>query len=86
MCQLLASFDSGRSHAAAMQDLRHRILPPRFLSANPKEAGFCLWLFHPEPSLRPTTRYVLTPFLISKVLVLIIPYFLIANLATSNLT
>ncbi|XP_057810191.1 protein SPA1-RELATED 2 [Salvia miltiorrhiza] len=57
--ELLGSFDSGRSHAAAMLDLRHRILPPRFLSENPKEAGFCLWLLHPEPSSRPTTREIL---------------------------
>ncbi|KAK4400928.1 protein SPA1-RELATED 2 [Sesamum angolense] len=42
--ELLGSFDSGRSLAAAMLDLRHRILPPSFLSENPKEAGFCLWL------------------------------------------
>ncbi|KAK6116984.1 hypothetical protein DH2020_049228 [Rehmannia glutinosa] len=57
--RLLGSFDLGRSHAAAMHDLRHRILPPSFLSENPKEAGFCLWLLHPEPSLRPTTREIL---------------------------
>ncbi|KAL1569154.1 protein SPA1-RELATED 2-like isoform X1 [Salvia divinorum] len=57
--ELLGSFDSGRSHAAAMLDLRHRILPPSFLSENPKEAGFCLWLLHPEPSSRPTTREIL---------------------------
>ncbi|KAK1285454.1 hypothetical protein QJS10_CPB20g02067 [Acorus calamus] len=46
-------------HAAAMNDLRHRILPPNFLSENPKEAGFCLWLLHPEPSSRPKTRDIL---------------------------
>ncbi|KAL6578766.1 hypothetical protein OROMI_008982 [Orobanche minor] len=57
--ELLGSFDSGRSHAAAMHDLRHRILPPSFLSENPKEAGFCLWLLHPEPMLRPSTREIL---------------------------
>ncbi|KAH6805126.1 hypothetical protein C2S51_029957 [Perilla frutescens var. frutescens] len=57
--ELLGSFDSGRSHAAAMLDLRHRILPPSFLSENPKEAGFCLWLLHPEPSSRPSTREIL---------------------------
>ncbi|CAH9089718.1 unnamed protein product [Cuscuta epithymum] len=50
---------SGKSHAAAMQDLSHRILPPSFLSENPKEAGFCLWLLHPEPSSRPTVREIL---------------------------
>ncbi|KAI3898184.1 hypothetical protein MKW92_016182 [Papaver armeniacum] len=44
----------------------HRILPPDFLSENPKEAGFCLWLLHPEPSSRPTTRAILQSELIGK--------------------
>ncbi|KAE9597807.1 hypothetical protein Lal_00013927 [Lupinus albus] len=57
--ELLGHFDSERAHSAAMSDLRHRILPPLFLSQNPKEAGFCLWLLHPEPSSRPTTREIL---------------------------
>ncbi|KAK7308948.1 hypothetical protein RJT34_05304 [Clitoria ternatea] len=57
--ELLGHFDSERAHVAAMSDLRHRILPPVFLSENPKEAGFCLWLLHPEPSSRPTTREIL---------------------------
>uniref|UniRef100_A0A2P2JG78 Protein SPA1-RELATED 2 isoform X2 n=1 Tax=Rhizophora mucronata TaxID=61149 RepID=A0A2P2JG78_RHIMU len=55
--ELLGRFDSERAHATAMLELRQRILPPHFLSENPKEAGFCLWLLHPEPSSRPTTRY-----------------------------
>ena len=45
-------------HAAMMADLRYRILPPAFLSKYPEEAGFCLWLLHPEPSSRPTARYL----------------------------
>ncbi|KAL2517265.1 Protein SPA1-RELATED 2 [Abeliophyllum distichum] len=53
------SFDSGRFRAASMLDLRHRILPSGFLSENPEEAGYCLWLLHPEPSSRPTTREIL---------------------------
>ncbi|KAL7167667.1 hypothetical protein ACSBR2_038181 [Camellia fascicularis] len=57
--ELLGSFDSERARAAAMSDLHHRILPSNFLSQNSKEAGFCLWLLHPEPSLRPTAREVL---------------------------
>ncbi|XP_060206893.1 protein SPA1-RELATED 2 isoform X2 [Lycium barbarum] len=57
--ELLSSFDCERSHAAAMLDLRHRILPSCFLSEHPKEAGFCLWLLHPEPSARPSTREIL---------------------------
>ncbi|KAI5437989.1 Serine/threonine-protein kinase Nek2 [Lathyrus oleraceus] len=35
---------------AIIKHLLPRILPPAFLSENPKEAGFCLWLLHPEPS------------------------------------
>ncbi|KAK7243656.1 hypothetical protein RIF29_38464 [Crotalaria pallida] len=57
--ELLGHFDSERAHIAAMSDLQHRILPPVFLSENPKEAGFCLWLLHPEPSSRPSTREIL---------------------------
>ncbi|KAJ1386067.1 WD40/YVTN repeat-like-containing domain superfamily [Sesbania bispinosa] len=57
--ELLGHFDSERAHIAAMSDLHHRILPPVFLSENPKEAGFVLWLLHPEPSSRPTTREIL---------------------------
>ncbi|KAF2297912.1 hypothetical protein GH714_005331 [Hevea brasiliensis] len=57
--ELLGHFDSERGHATAMSDLRQRILPPHFLSENPKEAGFCFWLLHPEPSSRPTTREIL---------------------------
>ncbi|KAK7406067.1 hypothetical protein VNO78_07683 [Psophocarpus tetragonolobus] len=62
--ELLGHFDSARTHVAAMSDLRHRILPPIFLSENPKEAGFCLWLLHPKPSSRPTTREILQSELI----------------------
>ncbi|KAJ4955402.1 hypothetical protein NE237_012185 [Protea cynaroides] len=64
--ELLSCFESWEVHAAAMSGLRHRILPPDFLSGNPKEAGFCLWLLHPEPSARPTTRGILQSDLISE--------------------
>ncbi|CAO2819171.1 unnamed protein product [Amaranthus hypochondriacus] len=57
--ELLSSFDSGKLRASAMSDLRHRIISPKFLSENPKETGFCLWLLHPEPTLRPTARVIL---------------------------
>ncbi|CAL5187402.1 unnamed protein product [Lathyrus oleraceus] len=57
--ELLGHFDSEKAHIATMSDLHHRILPPAFLSENPKEAGFCLWLLHPEPSSRPTTGEIL---------------------------
>lgn len=57
--ELLGCFQSLEVHVAAMSDLRHRILLPTFLSENPMEAGFCLWLLHPKPSSRPTTREIL---------------------------
>ncbi|CAB81212.1 COP1 like protein [Arabidopsis thaliana] len=41
--ELLSQFQCERAREAAMSDIRHRILPPKFLSENPKEAGFCLW-------------------------------------------
>ncbi|XP_076915437.1 protein SPA1-RELATED 2-like [Bidens hawaiensis] len=63
--ELLGSFESARAHATAMLNLRQRILPPSYLSENPREAGFCLWLLHPEPSSRPTTREILQSDLIS---------------------
>ncbi|KAK7318130.1 hypothetical protein RJT34_02828 [Clitoria ternatea] len=57
--ELLNHFDSERAHIAAMSGLRHRILPSVFLSEYPTEAGFCLWMLHPEPSSRPTIREIL---------------------------
>ncbi|XP_010523782.1 PREDICTED: protein SUPPRESSOR OF PHYA-105 1-like [Tarenaya hassleriana] len=63
--ELLCDCESSEIHPAVMSDLCLRILPPRFLSKNPKEAGFCLWLLHPEPSSRPTAREILKSELIS---------------------
>ncbi|RZC84914.1 hypothetical protein C5167_047698 [Papaver somniferum] len=57
--ELLSHSESSELHTEAMLKIQHRILPPDFLSENPKEAGFCLWLLHPEPSSRPTTRAIL---------------------------
>lgn len=57
--ELLSRFESFEENSAVMLDLRDRILPPSFLSENPREAGFCLWLLHPEPSSRPTAREIL---------------------------
>ncbi|KAL5796057.1 hypothetical protein ACOSQ2_000877 [Xanthoceras sorbifolium] len=57
--ELLCYIASWDAHSAVMLNLRRRILPSNFLSENPKEAGFCLWLLHPEPSSRPTTREIL---------------------------
>ncbi|CAN8286113.1 unnamed protein product [Cochlearia groenlandica] len=62
--ELLCYCESSEMHAAMMADLRHRILPPTFLSRYSKEAGFCLWLLHPEPSSRPTAREILKSELI----------------------
>ncbi|CAN8288158.1 unnamed protein product [Cochlearia groenlandica] len=42
-----------------MSSLRHRVLPPKILLNWPKEASFCLWLLHPEPSYRPSTSELL---------------------------
>ncbi|KAK4415869.1 protein suppressor of phya 1 [Sesamum alatum] len=57
--EFLCQFGSSEAHSAAMLDLHHRILPPSFLSGNPKEAGFCFWLLHPKHSSRPTPREIL---------------------------
>ncbi|KAK1430629.1 hypothetical protein QVD17_13508 [Tagetes erecta] len=63
--ELLGSFETAREHANAMINLRQMIFPPRFLSENPKEAGYCLLLLHPEASARPTTRDILKSKLVS---------------------
>ncbi|XP_078429128.1 protein SPA1-RELATED 3-like isoform X2 [Wolffia australiana] len=42
-----------------MSNLRHRVLPPSLLLKFPKEASFCLWLLHPQPSTRPKLSEVL---------------------------
>ncbi|KAB2003031.1 hypothetical protein ES319_D11G104300v1 [Gossypium barbadense] len=57
--ELLCCFESMEQHSAMMSDLSQRILPPNFLSESPKEAAFCLWLLHPGPLSRPTTREIL---------------------------
>ncbi|KAL5188857.1 Protein SPA1-RELATED 2 [Glycine soja] len=59
--ELLNDFDSERAHIAAMSDLGRRILPSVFLSEYPMEAGFCLWMMHPEPSSRPTISLRTSP-------------------------
>ncbi|CAM0953717.1 unnamed protein product [Alopecurus aequalis] len=57
--ELFCCRETWELHCAAMSDLRHRILPPSFLSESPKEAGFCLWLVHPDPCSRPKTSDIL---------------------------
>ncbi|CAK8560720.1 unnamed protein product [Lathyrus sativus] len=64
--ELLCNIESLEAHSSVMFDMRHRILPPKFLSQNAKEAGFCLWLLHPEPSSRPNTRMILESEFISE--------------------
>ncbi|EPS66131.1 hypothetical protein M569_08646 [Genlisea aurea] len=56
--ELFCSFSSMEEKISAMENLRHRILPPNLLLKWPKEASFCLWLLHPDPSCRPKTRRV----------------------------
>lgn len=62
--ELLCNIESREAHSTVMLDLCYRILPPKFLAENPKEAGFCLWLLHPEPSSRPNARMILESELI----------------------
>ncbi|KQK04781.1 protein SUPPRESSOR OF PHYA-105 1 [Brachypodium distachyon] len=57
--ELFCCCETWELHCAAMSDLRHRILPPNFLSESPREAGFCLWLLHPDPRSRPKARDIL---------------------------
>ncbi|CAK9162570.1 unnamed protein product [Ilex paraguariensis] len=51
--ELFCSFSSAEDKRTTMASLRHRVLPPQLLLKWPKEASFCLWLLHPEPSSRP---------------------------------
>lgn len=51
--QLFCTFSSPEEKSTTMHSLRHRVLPPQLLLTWPKEASFCLWLLHPEPSSRP---------------------------------
>ncbi|WOK95739.1 hypothetical protein Cni_G04446 [Canna indica] len=57
--ELFCSFKTWELHSADMLNLRHRILPSTFLSENPEEVSFCLWLLHPDPSSRPKSRDIL---------------------------
>ncbi|KAL8510237.1 hypothetical protein ACS0TY_017158 [Phlomoides rotata] len=57
--ELFCTFGSLEEKSATMASLRHRVLPPQLLLKWPKEASFCLWLLHPEPSSRPKMSDVL---------------------------
>lgn len=51
--ELFCPSSSREEKSRTMSSLRHRVLPPQLLLKWPKEASFCLWLLHPEPSSRP---------------------------------
>ncbi|XP_062169930.1 protein SPA1-RELATED 3 isoform X2 [Alnus glutinosa] len=51
--ELFCPLSSREEKSRTMSSLRHRVLPPQLLLKWPKEASFCLWLLHPEPSSRP---------------------------------
>ncbi|XVF04227.1 hypothetical protein REPUB_Repub05bG0064200 [Reevesia pubescens] len=51
--ELFCPFSSREEKTRTMSSLRHRVLPPQLLLKWSKEASFCLWLLHPEPSCRP---------------------------------
>ncbi|KAK4369167.1 hypothetical protein RND71_012959 [Anisodus tanguticus] len=51
--ELFCNFSSPEEKSTTMNSLRHRVLPPQLLLKWPKEASYCLWLLHPEPSSRP---------------------------------
>ncbi|KAJ7566940.1 hypothetical protein O6H91_02G124600 [Diphasiastrum complanatum] len=65
--ELFCSFSLDSEWSRTMSDLRHRVLPPRFLSGHPKEAALCLWLLHPEPSSRPAAKELLQCELLNEV-------------------
>ncbi|XP_061347949.1 protein SPA1-RELATED 3-like [Gastrolobium bilobum] len=52
--ELFCPLSSREEKSRTMSNLRHRVLPPQLLLKWPKEASFCLWLLHPQPSSRPT--------------------------------
>uniref|UniRef100_A0A2P2MKH6 Protein SPA1-RELATED 3 isoform X1 n=1 Tax=Rhizophora mucronata TaxID=61149 RepID=A0A2P2MKH6_RHIMU len=57
--ELFCPFCSREDKSRTMSCLRHRVLPPQLLLKWPKEASFCLWLLHPEPSSRPSVGELL---------------------------
>lgn len=57
--ELFCPVSSREEKSRTMSSLRHRVLPPQILLNWPKEASFCLWLLHPEPSYRPSMSELL---------------------------
>ncbi|KAF4386646.1 hypothetical protein F8388_006601 [Cannabis sativa] len=51
--ELFCPSSSREEKSRTMSSLRHRVLPAQLLLKWPKEASFCLWLLHPEPTSRP---------------------------------
>ncbi|CAA0813291.1 SPA1-related 3 [Striga hermonthica] len=51
--ELFCTSSSLEEKSSTMASLKHRVLPPHLLLKWPKEASFCLWLLHPDPSSRP---------------------------------
>ncbi|CAH8382530.1 unnamed protein product [Eruca vesicaria subsp. sativa] len=57
--ELFCPVSSREEKSRTMSSLKHRVLPPQILLKWPKEASFCLWLLHPEPSFRPSMSELL---------------------------
>ncbi|KFK26218.1 protein spa1-related 3-like [Arabis alpina] len=57
--ELFCPVSSREEKSRTMSSLRHRVLSPQILLNWPKEASFCLWLLHPEPSFRPSMSELL---------------------------
>ncbi|PKU74934.1 Protein SPA1-RELATED 3 [Dendrobium catenatum] len=57
--ELFCMFETLEEKLSKMSNLRDRVLPPQMLLKWPKEASFCLWLLHPQPSSRPTLSELL---------------------------
>ncbi|KAJ0250447.1 Protein SPA1-RELATED 4 [Hirschfeldia incana] len=57
--ELFCPVSSREEKSRTMSSLRHRVLAPQILLNWPKEASFCLWLLHPEPSYRPSMSELL---------------------------
>ncbi|GAB2284514.1 hypothetical protein Dimus_018968 [Dionaea muscipula] len=64
--ELFSTFHSNEEKCRTMSSLRHRVLPPQLLLKWPKEASFCLWLLHPDPSSRPKMGELLQSEFISE--------------------
>ncbi|XP_042392649.1 protein SUPPRESSOR OF PHYA-105 1-like isoform X2 [Zingiber officinale] len=64
--ELFCHSETWEVHCSAMSDISVRILPSNFLSERPKEAGFCLWLLHPDPYSRPKLRDIILSDLVKE--------------------